>query len=168
MALFLFAMKVCRTLPPNLNITMANWFYYNASGEKVGPITPTALKALAMEGVITPETKVENQGGRSALAGKVNGLTFPDTIPPTPNQPNAPAEPDTSQPNAPPVPSESVNLSDAFNAAMKVPNATLSGGNVPPNSPDQIQVTAEEQAEIDKLFCATYGTDDVRSSGRKR
>ena len=58
---------------------MANWFYYTASGEKVGPITPAALKALAMQGVVTPETVIENGNGRSTVAAKVNGLTFPET-----------------------------------------------------------------------------------------
>jgi TM2 domain-containing membrane protein YozV len=62
---------------------MANWYYYNESGEKVGPITPTALKTLVMQGLITPETVIENNTGRSCAAGKVNGLTFPNvTVPP--------------------------------------------------------------------------------------
>ena len=58
---------------------MANWFYFNKNGEKVGPISATALKALAQQGLITPETKIENSNGRSAVAGKVNGLEFPES-----------------------------------------------------------------------------------------
>lgn len=62
---------------------MANWFYFNPSGEKIGPITSTALKNLAKQGLITPETVIENGNGRSSIAGNVNGLTFPES-PPTP------------------------------------------------------------------------------------
>lgn len=64
---------------------MANWFYYSTNGEKIGPITPTALKSLAMQGLITPETVIENGNGRSTVAGKVNGLTFPATTTNIPN-----------------------------------------------------------------------------------
>lgn len=63
---------------------MANWFYFNNSGEKIGPITPTALKSLAQQGLITPETVIENGNGRSVVAGKVNGLTFSETTISTP------------------------------------------------------------------------------------
>ena len=56
---------------------MANWYYYNKNDEKVGPISATALKELARQGLITKETKLENGNGRSALAGQVNGLEFP-------------------------------------------------------------------------------------------
>jgi len=66
---------------------MANWYYYNKNDEKVGPISATALKELARQGLITKETKLENSNGRSAVAGQVNGLVFPTqpvsvTLPP--------------------------------------------------------------------------------------
>ena len=63
---------------------MANWHYCNKNGEKVGPITPTALKLLTQQGVISRETVLENHNGRTAVAGDANGLTFPaqlDTAP---------------------------------------------------------------------------------------
>ena len=66
---------------------MANWFYINKSGEKVGPISTAALKALAQQGVISPETVIENQNGRSAKAGQVNGLEFPLPVTPAPPAP---------------------------------------------------------------------------------
>lgn len=62
---------------------MSNWFYFNKTGEKVGPISTTALKSLARQGLITPETKIENANGRSAIAGSVNGLEFPASTTPT-------------------------------------------------------------------------------------
>jgi len=55
---------------------MANWYYYNENSEKVGPISASALKELARQGLITKETKVENSNGRTAVAGSVSGLTF--------------------------------------------------------------------------------------------
>ncbi len=60
-----------------------NWFYYDKSGEKIGPITTTALKAIAAQGLITAETMIENRSGRSVAAGTVNGLTFPESTSPT-------------------------------------------------------------------------------------
>lgn len=58
---------------------MANWHYYNSKGEKVGPISVSALKALTQQGLITRDTVIENHTGRTAKAGEVNGLTFPET-----------------------------------------------------------------------------------------
>jgi hypothetical protein len=56
---------------------MTKWYYRDESGEKVGPITPNTLKALATQGVITPETVIENEGGKSARADSIKGLTPP-------------------------------------------------------------------------------------------
>ena len=63
---------------------MAYWYYYNNNDEKIGPVSATTLKELVQQGLVTRETKIENGNGRSALAGSINGLTFPDTIPPQP------------------------------------------------------------------------------------
>ena len=70
---------------------MANWYYYTADREKIGPIRGKELKQLALQGTITPETFVEDENGRTALAKNVTGLTFP----------NAPTSVNTqnSQPN---------------------------------------------------------------------
>ena len=56
-----------------------NWYYFNKNAEKVGPISTTALKELARQGLITKETVIENRSGRTALAGTVNGLEFPES-----------------------------------------------------------------------------------------
>ena len=55
---------------------MTKWYYYNKKGEKQGPVSGGQLKGLAKQGLITPETMVENEEGKSALAGAVKGLTF--------------------------------------------------------------------------------------------
>ena len=53
---------------------MDNWYYYNVSGEKIGPIPSTVLKELARQGLVTKETRIENSNGRSALAKSVASL----------------------------------------------------------------------------------------------
>jgi hypothetical protein len=60
--------------------TMAIWHYYNESGEKVGPVRGRELIALVQQGTVTPETKIEDSDGRTALAKNVRGLTFPATV----------------------------------------------------------------------------------------
>ena len=77
---------------------MANWYYYNKIGEKVGPITSTTLKLLARQGIVTPETVVENNTGRSAIAGEVRGLTFPESSAP-PTAPDIPKTPPVVSPS---------------------------------------------------------------------
>ncbi|MDR1960416.1 MAG: DUF805 domain-containing protein [Planctomycetaceae bacterium] len=54
------------------------WYYYDDDGEKQGPISPAQLKALAANGMITPETMLESEDGRTGKAGKLNGLSFPE------------------------------------------------------------------------------------------
>ena len=56
---------------------MTNWHYYTETKEKIGPITGKELKQLVQQGVITPETFIEDPHGRTGLAKHVNGLTFP-------------------------------------------------------------------------------------------
>jgi len=64
---------------------MAKWFYYNESGEKV-EVTGGQLKGLAKAGIVTPDTIVETEEGKSAPARKVKGLTFADSALPKPSQ----------------------------------------------------------------------------------
>jgi len=58
---------------------MADWYYYNESDEKVGPIRGRELKQLARQGTVTPETRVIDENGRTALAKSITGLTFSET-----------------------------------------------------------------------------------------
>ena len=55
--------------------TTTTWYYY-ASGQKHGPITGGQLKGLAKTGIITPETAVETEDGKTVPARKIKGLTF--------------------------------------------------------------------------------------------
>jgi len=58
---------------------MANWHYYNENREKIG-IEVEVLKQLAQQGIITPETFIEDPTGRTGLAKNVKGLKFPDPV----------------------------------------------------------------------------------------
>ena len=65
----------------------STWYYYNEQGERIG-VTGGQLKELAKTGLITPETIIETENGKSAPARKVKGLTFgvalaPDLVPDT-------------------------------------------------------------------------------------
>ena len=91
---------------------MANWYYYDANGYKMGPVTGGQLKGLAKTGRITPETVIETEEGKKSVARKVSGLTFVEamqSVPPplpipdaspfavqTPVQPVAPSSPPRS------------------------------------------------------------------------
>jgi len=78
---------------PNQQKNMANWFYYNEKGEKIG-VTGGQLKGLAKNGRITPETVIETEEGKSVPAGKIQGLTFLSAVQftPSPSEPNTPIE----------------------------------------------------------------------------
>ena len=83
------------------------WYYYNENNQKIGPIRGKELKQLAQAGTITPETSVEDENGRTALAKNVTGLTFPETVHSDPTQPGSdsstiiPAVPNNKQPSMP-------------------------------------------------------------------
>lgn len=55
---------------------MANWFYYDVDGQKVGPVDSEGLKRLAADGLITSATRIETEAGREAKARDVKGLEF--------------------------------------------------------------------------------------------
>jgi hypothetical protein len=61
---------------------MANWYYYDENGQKQGPITSPQLQALAVNGVITPSSRIATEDGREGAAGSIPGLKFPPPPPP--------------------------------------------------------------------------------------
>ena len=86
---------------------MANWYYYDNSGQKQGPIRGRQLKNLARNGIITPRTFIETEDGRITLAGNAQNLPFPPIFPEFPEevQPKQPVV----DPASPPI-SESLEL----------------------------------------------------------
>ena len=61
---------------------MANWYYFNENGNRVGPVTSRELKGLAANGTITPGTAIETEDGKTVLAKKIKGLVFADASKP--------------------------------------------------------------------------------------
>ena len=53
---------------------MPNFFYADANGQKQGPVNDQQLKALAAQGVITPQTPMETDSGYKGTAGQLPGL----------------------------------------------------------------------------------------------
>ncbi|MBO7680462.1 MAG: CD225/dispanin family protein [Thermoguttaceae bacterium] len=70
---------------------MSDWFYYDASGVKQGPVNDAQLQALAQSGFITPETILQTAAGQTGKAGQVRGLFGAPTAPPYPTAPAASA-----------------------------------------------------------------------------
>lgn len=79
---------------------MTNWFFYTPTGEKVGPISASALKELVQQGRIKPETKIENEEGKSAAAKNVRGLVFPETAIPPVRPDDSPVQAASASPGA--------------------------------------------------------------------
>jgi len=55
---------------------MPNYFYIDANGQKHGLVNDQQLQALAAQGVITPNTPLETEGGHKGTAGQIPGLQF--------------------------------------------------------------------------------------------
>jgi len=61
---------------------MSNWFYYDSNAQKQGPYTSAQFKELAKQGVITPDTMIETEEGKTAPARRMKGLTFGESARP--------------------------------------------------------------------------------------
>lgn len=101
---------------------MANWFYYDANRTKFGPMPPARLRQLALEGLIMPETIVENETGQQAYAKSINGLTF-TAAPPTPVAALSPSLSLSGAPPAVPQPLPAQPASAANKTQAKTPAA---------------------------------------------
>ena len=66
---------------------MPNYYYFNTSGQKYGPVSDQQLQTLAAQGVITPNTPLETEGGHKGTAGQIPGLKFNTIAPPSFAQP---------------------------------------------------------------------------------
>jgi uncharacterized Tic20 family protein len=64
---------------------MTNWYYYDQTGQKCGPIDSQTLKTLAQHGIITNDTIVETETGKSDKAENIKDMDFllqTDSVPP--------------------------------------------------------------------------------------
>lgn len=66
---------------------MANWYYFDEKGKKIGPVESSMLKTLVHVGVITPETILENESGTRYQAFKVKEFGLERPKEPTPPPP---------------------------------------------------------------------------------
>ena len=55
---------------------MPNFYYTDTNGQKQGAISPSQLKELVAQGIITPDTLLETDNGHKGKAGQIKGL-FP-------------------------------------------------------------------------------------------
>ena len=158
---------------------MANWFYYNENGDKIS-VTGGQLKGLAKAGMITPETIIETEDGKTATARKVKGLTFVETVPPTESDTfTAPAEQkittwfyydNNNQKQGPVTGGQLKGLAKSGVITPETMIETEEGKTAPArrvkgltfaetmSSVESDTFTAEEQAEIDR-FCVENGSD---------
>jgi hypothetical protein len=73
---------------------MANFYYYDNNGRKIGPINNAQLKALAVQGVIVPDTQLETDTGHTGKAGQIKGLFAAVSAPvPVPARANSGQQP---------------------------------------------------------------------------
>jgi hypothetical protein len=60
-----------------------SYFYTDANGHRQGPVDKQQFNALAAQGIITPTTPMETEGGHTGVAGQIPGLNFNRTsVPP--------------------------------------------------------------------------------------
>jgi TM2 domain-containing membrane protein YozV len=60
---------------------MPNFFYFDQTNQKQGPVNEQQLKVLAAQGVIGPNTPLETDNGYQGVAGQIRGL-FTTASPP--------------------------------------------------------------------------------------
>jgi hypothetical protein len=147
---------------------MSTWYYTNEKGERVC-VTGGQLKGLAKTGLITPDTIVETENGKTARAGKVKGLTFLTATPlvPTPpveseiyglaSPPTSPftaSVPEETQPSADPqVDKEAFAALAALVANPVVENPFTVPASEAPNPFTQIP-SMENMTAVDNPFAA--------------
>lgn len=59
---------------------MRNFYYYDDSGVKRGPVNELQLKSLISANTVTPRTILETENGQQGLAGQINGLFSPANV----------------------------------------------------------------------------------------
>ncbi len=127
---------------------MTTFYYQDANGQKLGPVNDQQLKALAVQGVIAPQTPLETEAGHKGQAGQIKGL-FPES--PAPNPFTEPAIQGTV-----PVPIGKSRKPLILAGGIAVLLVILVGGMwlVSALSPP----VSAEQKLIDN-FCEAFGTD---------
>ena len=93
-------------------------FYYMQDGSRRGPVNAAQLKALARQGIITPETQILTGDGRQSHARKIKGLEFaPAAVPPPAPEPETDLYSVAAPPAAPPAVAEPIRSTPAAEPA---------------------------------------------------
>lgn len=90
---------LCLTVFYVLEQIMANWFVFDANGNKRGPIDSARLKKLADAQKINRETIIETETGRKAKASQVKGLFSESKNPTSVKTPTSVKQEQVSQTN---------------------------------------------------------------------
>ncbi|MDR2706985.1 MAG: trypsin-like peptidase domain-containing protein [Planctomycetaceae bacterium] len=110
------------------------YFYINAVGEKVGPVSFIALKSLAKANVLAPSATIITEDGQRDEARTIQGLfddvTTAHSLTPLPNSPTRPlASPKpTRHYHAPPAPAMPLAPPTPFESAVPLPITLKSVG----------------------------------------
>ncbi|MDR3198928.1 MAG: serine protease [Planctomycetaceae bacterium] len=111
------------------------YFYINAVGEKVGPISFVALKSLARANILTPSATIISEDGQKInKAGTIQGLfdaaTTEHSLTPLPNSQTRPlvSSKPTRRHQAPPVPTMPLAPPTPFESAVPLPITLKSVG----------------------------------------
>jgi predicted RNA-binding Zn-ribbon protein involved in translation (DUF1610 family) len=133
---------------------MAKFFYFDSNGTKQGPYDDARLVALAKNGSITPDTRIEYTSekypdGKQTLAGKIKGL-FPPPIP----VPSPVSSVDTVSPDNPFItPQPTTGTSSTGKPFINPPSAQ------PPSPPLMIYCSAcGNQVLASAFVCPQCGT----------
>ncbi len=60
-----------------------NFYYFDRTNQRRGPVNEQQLQTLAMQGIITSESRMETDTGHKGTAGELPGLRFPVAVPPS-------------------------------------------------------------------------------------
>ena len=53
-----------------------SWYFYDATGAAVGPVSIDDIRQLARQGTITPDTRLKSPTGQVGYAKQLKGLDF--------------------------------------------------------------------------------------------
>ncbi|MCL2744120.1 MAG: DUF4282 domain-containing protein [Planctomycetaceae bacterium] len=57
-----------------------NYFYFDANGQRQGPVGISEIQSLITRKIITPTTPLETDTGDSGFAGQIPSLVFPNAV----------------------------------------------------------------------------------------
>lgn len=139
------------TQPSPQATPMATYFYTDANGQRRGPIDAQQLASLAAQGVVTPTTPMETEGGHKGVAGQIPGLTFKAVVPPLVDRP-------TQVPPSSPATPTQVYCTNCGNTVSEVAVACMSCG-VKPIGHKKFCRLCGGALNPEQVICTNCGTE---------